>query len=168
LTIAIVTLSIVHMRPMGASIGVHSYQRQGDELFACLALTNAGAASLAVPVRFACQVDKISGSTNYLVDTPYTVFLQPRQHVIMSNALWRVRLPTDASAWKVNVQIRRMSGRERFADTLRHSGLMSYRTVSRLHGRPRKEADCQWLECGSGLLVVPGHSLEASTVTEDE
>jgi hypothetical protein len=45
---------------------------------------------------------------------------------------------------------------------------VNYRTLSRLHGRPKKEADYQWLECGSGLLEVPGHSSEGSTVTEDE
>jgi hypothetical protein len=120
-----------------------------------------------VPVRFACQVDSVSGFTNYLVDTRYTVFLQPRQHVILSNALWRVRVPADTSAWKVDVQIRQMSGRERFADALRQSGLMNVRVLSRLHGRPKKE-DYQWIECGSGLLEVPGHSPEGSTVTEDE
>jgi hypothetical protein len=163
-----VTFSFVRMRPMGASIAIHSYQHQGDELFACLVLTNTGAVSLAVPVRFGCQVDKVSGFTNYIVDTRYTVFLQPRQHVILSNALWRVRLPADTSAWKVNIQIRQMSGRERFVDALRQSGLMNYRTLSRLQGQPKKEADYQWLECGSDLLEVPAHYSEGSTVIEDE
>jgi hypothetical protein len=154
LILAAVTVSFVRVRSMGVSIGVHSYQRQGDELFACLVLTNTGAVFLAVPVRFACQVEKVSGFTNYLVDTRYTVFLEPRQHVILSNALWRVRLPADTSAWKVDVQVRQMSGRERFVNAVRQSGFVSPRMLSRLAGRPRKEADYQWGECGSSLLEV--------------
>jgi hypothetical protein len=168
LIIAAATLSIVRVRPMGASIGVHSYQRQNDELSACLALTNTGAVSLAVPLRFGCQVDGVSGFTNYLVGTPYRVFLQPRQHVIFSNALWRVRLPVDTSAWKVNVRVRRMSGRERFVDAIYQSGLATPRTLSRLAGQPRKEADYEWLECGSSLLQVPGTPLVHPELQKNE
>jgi hypothetical protein len=40
LTIAVVTLSIVRVRPMGASIGIHSYEKQAGEISACLRLTN--------------------------------------------------------------------------------------------------------------------------------
>jgi hypothetical protein len=168
LIIAGVTLSIFRVRAMGVSIGVHSYQRQGDELSACLVLTNTGAVSLAVPLRFGCQVDRVSGLTNYLVDTRYTVFLKPREDVILSNALWRVRLPADTSAWKVNVQIRQPSGRERFVNGLSQSGFSNHRILSRLAGRPRKDADYQWLECGTSWLEVPRHPSEESTIAEDE
>ena len=160
LIVAGVTLSVCRVRPMGVSIGVHSYQRQGDEVSASLVLTNTGAVSLAVPLRFACQADTVSGSTNYLVDTRYTIFLWPGQHAILSNALWRVRLPADTSTWKLNLRIRRMSGRERFVDALRQSDIVNPRMLSRLAGRPRKEADYQWLECESSLLKVPGIPLE--------
>ncbi len=168
LIIAGVTVSIFRVRPMGVSIGVHSYQRQGDELSACLVLTNTGAVSLAVPLRFGCQVDRVSGLTNYLTDTRYTVFLQPREDVILSNALWRVRLPADTSAWKVNVQIRQPSGRERFVNALSRSGFLNHRILSRLAGRPRKEAEYQWLGCGTSWLEVPRHPSEGSTIAEDE
>ncbi|MHC1766036.1 MAG: hypothetical protein AB9869_17335 [Verrucomicrobiia bacterium] len=154
LILSIVTLSFVSVRQMGASIGVHSYQREGDEVSACLALTNTGAVSLAVPLRFACQVHMVSGLTNYLVDTRYTVFLQPRDYVILSNALWRVRLPSDTRTWGVAVRVRQMSGRERFVDALRKSGLVEPRILSKLAAGPRKDSDYQWLECGSSLLKV--------------
>jgi hypothetical protein len=168
LIIAGVTLSIFRVRPMGASIGVHSYQRQGDELSACLVLTNTGAVSLAVLLRFGCQVDRVSGFTNYLMDTRYTVFLQPREDVILSNALWRVRLPADTRAWKVKVQIRQPSGRERFVNALHRSGFLNHRILSRLAGRPRKEADYQWLECGTSWLEVPRPPSAGSTIEQDE
>jgi hypothetical protein len=148
-----VTLAVSRVPPVGISIGVHSYQRQELDLSAFLALTNAGAVSLAVPLRFACQVDTVGGSTNYLVDTRYTVFLRPAQHVILSNALWSVRLPVDTRAWKVNMQIRQMTMRERFVEALRVSGFVNPRTLSKLAGRPREDADYQWLECGSSLLT---------------
>jgi len=150
------------------SVWVHSYQREGEELSASLLVTNTGAVSLAVPQRFECQVDRVSGCTNYLVDTRQTLFLRPRDYVILSNAIWRVRLPADTSAWMVNVRFRQMSGRERLVAALYRSGLMSPRTISRLAGPPKKEGDYQWLECGSGLLEVPRHFSEGSTVAEDE
>lgn len=159
--------SVFRVRPMGVSVGVHSYQRQGDEVSASLVLTNTGAVSLAVPLRFACQIDTVSGSTNHLVETRYTVFLQPRQHVILSNALCRVRLPADTSAWKVSVRIRPISGRERFVNTLRQFSFVNPRMLSRLAGPPRKEADYQWLECGSRLLEVPGTPFRASGIAEE-
>jgi hypothetical protein len=168
LIIAGVTVSIFRVRPMGVSISVHSYQRQGDELSACLVLTNTGAVSLAVPLWFACQVNRVSGFTNYLVHTRYTMFLQPREHVVLSNALWRVRLPADTSAWKVNVRIRQPSGRERFVNALSQSGFVNPRFLSRLAGRPRNEADYQWLECGSSLLEVPGTPLEYPELQKSE
>lgn len=148
------TLAVFRGGPMGVSVSVHRYERQGDEVCASLVLTNTGRVSLAVPLRFGCQVDRVSGFTNYLVETPYSVFLQPRQHVILSNELWRVRLPADTSAWRVNVRVRRLSGRERFVNALRQSGL-NPRMLSRLAGRPRKESDDRWLECQSSLLKVP-------------
>jgi hypothetical protein len=40
----------------------------------------------------------------------------------------------------LNVRFRQMSARERLVDTLRQSGLVNYRFLSRLHGRPSKEA----------------------------
>ena len=168
LTIAFVTLSIVRVRPMGASIGVHSYERRGDELSACLLLTNIGAASLAVPLRFSCQVQTVTGLTNYLMDTPYSVFLRPGDYVVLSNALWRVRLPADARAWKVSVQVRRMSGRERFLNAVRQSGFASPRMLSRLAGQPNKESDDQWIECGSSLLEVPGTPAGRAESHKDE
>lgn len=148
------TLAVFRGGPVGVAVGVHSYERQGDEVCASLVLTNTGGVSLAVPLQFGCEVDRASGFTNYLVKTPYSVFLQPRQHVILSNELWRVRLPADTSAWRVNVRVRRLSGRERFVNALRQSGL-NPRMLSRLAGRPRKEADDRWLECQSSLLKVP-------------
>jgi hypothetical protein len=146
-------------RSIGVSVGVHSYQRQGDGVYASLVLTNTGAVSVAVPLRFGCQVETASGFTNYIVETPYSVFLQPSQHAVLTNALWQVRLPADTSAWKVNVRIRHMSGRERFVNALRKSELVNSRILSRLAARPRKEADYQWLECGSSLLEVPSTPL---------
>lgn len=168
--IANVTLSVFQVRPMGVSVGVHSYQRQGDEVSASLVITNTGAVSLAVPLRFGCQVNRVGGLTNYIVVTSYTVFLRSRTHVILSNTLWRVRLPSDTSAWKVNVRVRKASGRERFVKALGQSGFVNPRMVSRLAGRPRKEADYQWLECGSSWLEVPSHRSEgsANAVPEDD
>jgi hypothetical protein len=164
LILAAVTVAFVRVRPMGVSIGVHSYQRQGDELFACLVLTNTGAVSLAVPLRFGCQVDRASGVTNYIVGTRHEVWLQPRQHVILSNALWLVSLPADMSAWRVNFRTRPMSGRERFVDALRQTGLVNYGSMGKLLGQPRKEADYQWLECESRLLEIPDTPLGVSGV----
>jgi hypothetical protein len=155
LIVAGVAWSVVRVRPLALSVDVHGYQRQGDELSALLVLTNTGAASLAVPLRFQCQVDKVSGSTNYLVETAYSVFLQPGQHVVLSNKLWLVRLPQDTRAWRVNVEIRQMSGRERLVGALNRSGFADHRPISKLSGRPRKEADYKWVECESGLLEVP-------------
>ena len=155
LILGAMTLSFTRVRPMGVSVGVHSYQRQGDELFACLVLTNTGAVSLAVPLRFGCQVDRVSGVTNYYVGTRHEAWLQPRQHVILSNALWLVRLPADMSAWRVSFRTRPMSGRERFVDALRQTGLVNYGTLGKLLGQPRKEADYQWLECESSVLELP-------------
>lgn len=160
LIVAGVTSSVFRGRPLALSVDVHGYQRQGDELSASLVLTNTGAASLAVPLRFQCRVDRVSGSTNYLVETAYSVFLQPGQHVVLSNKLWLVRLPGDTRAWRVNVGIRHMSGRERLVGALHRSGLVDHRTLSKLSGRPRKEADYKWVECESGLLEVPSTSPE--------
>ena len=158
--VASVTLSLFRVPPMGVSVGVHSYQRQGDELLACLVLTNTGAVSLAVPLRFGCHVSRVSGVTDYLVRTSHFVFLHPRQHVILSNALWLVRIPADIDAWKVSFRTRPMSGRERLVDALRQSGLVNYGTLGKLLGQPRKEADYQWLECESSLLKIPETPLE--------
>ena len=155
LIVAGVALSVFRVRPMGVSVGVHSYQPEGDEVSVSLVLTNTGAVSLAVPLRFGCQVERLGGFTNYLVETRYTVFLKPRQHVVLSNPLWRVRLPADTSAWKVNVRIRPMSGRERFVNALRQSSFVNPRTLSRIAGPPRKEADYQWLEFESCFLKLP-------------
>ena len=149
-----VTLAVSRVPTAGISIGVHSYQRQELDLSAFLVLTNTGAVALAVPLRFACQADTVGGSTNYLVETRYTVFLRPAQHVILSNALWSVRLPVDTRAWKVNMQIRQMTLRERFVEALRVSGFVNPRMLSKLAGRPREDADYQWLECRSSLLTV--------------
>jgi hypothetical protein len=167
LIIAGVTSSVVRVRPLALSVDVHGYQRQGHELSALLVLTNTGVASLAVPLRFQCQAERVSGSTNYLVETGHTVFLQPGQHVVLSNKLWLVRLPQDTRAWRVNVEIRQMSGRERLVGALHRSGFVDHRMLSKLGGRPRKEADYKWVECGSGLLEVPLHSSRASVLSEE-
>ena len=156
LTIAVVTLSIVRVRPMGASIGVHSYEKQAGEVSACLLLSNTGAASLAVPLRFSCRVETVSGLTNYLMETPYSVFLRTGDYVVLSNAAWRVRIPADSKTWKVSVQIRRMSVRERFVNAVRQSDVASPRMLSRLAGQPSKETDYPWIECESSLLEIPG------------
>ena len=108
LIVAAAILSGSRVQPMGISVSVDSYQREGEEWFASLLLTNTGAVSLAVPLRFECQVDRVSGCTNYLIQTPYSLFLRPRDYVILSNVLWRVRLPADTSAWRVNVRFRQM------------------------------------------------------------
>jgi hypothetical protein len=150
-----VALWVFRVRSIGVSIDVHSYERQQDAVSASLVLTNTGTVWVAVPLRFDCQVDSASGLTNYLIETPYSVFLRPRQHVILSNKLWQVRLPANASAWKVNLPIRRMSARERFVDAARQAGFLKPRMSSRFLGRPRKETDYQWLECESSLLKVP-------------
>jgi hypothetical protein len=76
--------------------------------------------------------------------------------MILSIAPMRVRLPEDTMTWKVNVRIRHPSGRERFIYALHKSDLVDPRMLSRLGGRPRRETDYRWLECGSGLLEVPG------------
>jgi hypothetical protein len=161
------TLAVFRGGPAGVSVGVYSYERQGDEVSASLVLTNIGRVSLAVPLKFGCQVDRVSGFTNYLVETPYSVFLQPRQYVILSNELWRVRLPADTSGWRVNVRVRRLSVRERFVNALRQAGL-NPRMLSRLAGRPRKEADDQWLECQSSLLKFPVPPLEGLELQNNE
>jgi hypothetical protein len=167
LILAVVTLSIVRVGSAGISIGVHSYQRQEHELSAFLVLTNTGTVSLTVPLRFTCQVDTVGGSTNYPMDTRYSVLLSPGQHAILSNVLMSVRLPVDTMSWKVNMRMRQMTMRERLVDHLFRTGLMSPRTISKLAGPPKNEADYQWIECGSGLLEVPRHSSEASAVAED-
>lgn len=163
--VAGVALSVFRSRPMGVSVGVHSYQRQGDEVSASLVLTNTGTVSVAVPLQFQCQVDNGSGFTNYVVKAPYSVFLQPRQHVILSNELWRIRIPADTRVWKVNIRIRRMSGRELFVDAVRKSGFVNPRSLSRLAGRPRKEADYEWLKCESSLMGVPNSSIYGERTT---
>ena len=53
-----------------------------------------------------------------------------------------------------------MSGRERFVDALRQSGLVNYSAAGKLLGQPRKEADYKWLECESSLLEIPETPLE--------
>lgn len=156
LIIAFATLSSVRQPPVKASIGVHSYDRHADGIAASLLMTNVGEASIAVPLRFSCHVQKVSGSTNYVVDTPYSVFLRPGDYVVLSNALSHVRLPADARAWMVTVQIRQMSRRERLVNAVRQSGVASPRMLSRLAGQPSKESDYQWIECGSSLLEIPG------------
>jgi hypothetical protein len=75
LIVAGVMWSDFRARSIGVSVGVHSYQRQGDELSASLVLTNTGAVSVIVPLRFECQVERVSGFTNYLVNTRYTIVL---------------------------------------------------------------------------------------------
>jgi hypothetical protein len=156
LIVAGVMWSGFRARSIGVSVGVHSYQRQGDELSASMVLTNTGAVSVKVPLRFECKVETVRGFTNYLVNTRYTIVLQPRQHMILSIAPMRVRLPEDTMTWKVNFRFRHPSGRERFIYALHKSGLVDPQMLSRLAGRPRKEADYRWFECGSGLLEVPG------------
>jgi hypothetical protein len=166
LIVAGVMWSDFRARSIGLAVGVHSYHRQGDGLSASLVLTNTGAVSVTVPLRFECQVEKDSGFTNYLVNTRYSIVLQPRQHMILSIAPMRVWLPEDTSAWQVNVRIRHQTARERFIYALHKTHLVDPRMVSRLAGRPRKEADYRWVECGSGLLEIPGTPFERPELQE--
>ena len=168
LIVAAVMWSGFQERSISVSVDVHSYQWKDDELFASLVLTNIGAVPVSVPLRFECQVEKVSGFTNYFANTRYKIVLQPRQHMILRIAPMRVQLPEDAITWKVSVRIRQSSGRERLIHAFHRSGLVNPRILSRLAGQPREEADYRWHECRSGLLEVPRRSSERSTVAEDE
>ena len=163
---------------MALSIRVHHYDRRAEGLFAFVALSNAGAAPLAVPERFECQVEMTSGFTNYIAgtrgtvflqpgpsgftnyisDTRYTVFLQPGQDVVLSLTNFAIQLPADTSNWTVNVRIRQPTRRERFVNTLMRCGVKNWRFLSRLSGPPRKDEEFQWQECRSrsfGVSLAP-------------
>ena len=155
---AVVAIVMLRARPMALSIRVQHYGRRAEGLFAFVALSNAGAAPLAVPERFECQVETTSGFTNYIADTRGTVFLQPRQDVVLSLTNYAIQLPADTSNWTVNVRIRQQTRRERFVNTLIRCGVKNWRFLSRLSGPPRKDEEFQWQECRSrsfGVSLAP-------------
>ena len=154
LIVAAVAIVMLRARPMALSIRVHHYDRRAEGLFAFVALSNAGAAPLAVPERFECQVEMTSGFTNYIADTRYTFFLQPRQDVVLSLTNHAIQLPADTSNWTVNVRIRHPTRRERFVNTLMRCGVRNWRFLSRLSGPPRKDEEFQWQECRSRSFAV--------------
>lgn len=150
---------VFRAQPTGMAIGVRGYRPTTNELHAFLLLTNTGAVSVAVPLRLECDVRGESGLTNYAVNTPYTIFLGPGAWTVLSNQLWVVPLPPDATAWRVKAKFRRMSTRERLAEAVRQSGVVNIRTLSRVLGRPGDEADFDWHECDSGWLNGPPRDL---------
>ena len=154
---AAVAIVMLRARPMALSIRVHHYDRRAEGLFAFVALSNAGAAPLAVPERFECQVEMTSGFTNYIAETRYaryTLFLQPRQDVVLSLTNFAIQLPADTSNWTVNVRIRQQTRREQFVNTLMRCGVKNWRFLSRLSGPPRKDEEFQWQECRSRSFAV--------------
>jgi hypothetical protein len=153
--ITAVTMHMFRARPMAVSIRVHKYLRQAERLCAFVAISNAAAAPVAVPLRFHCQVERAGSSTNYVADTRYTIFLQPREDAVLSRTNYAVALPPDTGTWKVRVQIRRQTSRELLVNALYWCGVRDSAFLSRLSGRPRKDEKLKWTECWSSSFEVP-------------
>lgn len=166
--VTVVLVPFSRVRSAGISIGVDTYKRDAEQVTAALVLTNTGDVSLAVPLRFGCEVKTASDTTNYFVNTRYSVFLHPAQYVVLSNKLWCIGLPADTSAWKINMRIRHMSRRERLSDALRRTGSVNPRLLSRLAGRPGKQTNYRWFDVESGWLEAPVHNLNKPLIAEDE
>ena len=141
-------------RTIALSMGVASYVRQTGDLLAYITLTNHGNVSIAVPLRYRCEVESAGGSTNYTADTRYTIFLQPEQMVVFSRTNYAVPLPPDTKTWTLKLQVRQQTRRELLIHALRRWGVVKPRVLSRLSGPPKKDETFPWTECQSGPFEV--------------
>lgn len=139
------------------TVGVHSYEVQGDMPHAFLMLSNAGTAHLAVPLRLECQVDQGDASTNYLVETPYTVFLRPGELAELTHKVYAIPLPRGAQVWRLKTKVREQTAREQCVNTLSLLRIGDQRTLSRLLGSPSKAPKFHWKECLIGPLSLPSN-----------
>ncbi len=135
--------------------GVHRYEVQGDITRAFLVISNVGTAYLAVPLRIECQVDGTNVSTNYLAETPYTIFLRPGESTALTHPVYAIPLPRDTRVWKMKTRVREQTRRERWVNALNLWGIGDRRFLSRLLGSPKKTTEFQWKECSSGTLSFP-------------
>lgn len=140
------------------SVGVSHYIRQTNGLLAHLALTNRGSVSIAVPLRYRCEVESADGSTNYTADARYTIYLEPGRAIALSQRKCAVPLPPDTKAWTVRLRVREQTRKESLIFALQHWRVVSPRILSKLSGPPKKDETFQWTECQSATFGVSlGH-----------
>ncbi|MCP5518994.1 MAG: hypothetical protein H7A45_17260 [Verrucomicrobiales bacterium] len=141
-------------RRIALSVGVANYVRQTSGLFASLTLTNQGNVSIVAPLRYRCEVESESGSTNFTADTRYTIVLQPGQPV----ALWRtnfwVPLPAETRQWRLKLQVRQETRRESVIHSLGRWGIATWRRLSKLSGPPKSAETFEWTDVQSGPFEV--------------
>jgi hypothetical protein len=156
LSVLAVSIYRLRARTIALSVGVASYVRQTGGLHAYIALTNRGNVSIAVPLRYRCEVDGAGRTTNYTVDTRYTIVLQPEQMVVFSRTNYAVPLPPDTRKWTLKLQVRQQTRREALIHALHRWGVVERpQLLSRLGGPPVKDEAFQWTDCQSGSFEVP-------------
>ncbi|HEY5910240.1 MAG TPA: hypothetical protein VJA21_06505 [Verrucomicrobiae bacterium] len=140
---------------IAVSMGVASYARRTGDLLAYITLTNRGNVSIAVPLRYRCEVENAGGWTNYTADTRHTIFLQPEQMVVFSRTNYAVPLPPDTRIWTLKLQVRQQTRKESLIHALQRWGVVKPRVLSRLFGPPEKDEAFRWTDCQSGSFEVP-------------
>ena len=149
-----VSIFALRARTVVVSMGVANYVQQTSGLFAYMTLTNRGNVSVAVPLRYQCEVESEGGSTNYTADTRYTIFLEPAQMVVLTRTNYAIPLPPDTKTWTLKLQVRQQTRGELLIHALRRWGVVKPRVLSRLSGPPKKDETFPWTECQSGPFEV--------------
>lgn len=147
----LLTVSIVALRTrmVAVSMGVANYVQQPGGLLAYMTLTNHGNVTVAVPLRYRCEVETKSGPTNYTTDTRYTFFLQPAQTIELTHTNYAIPLPTDTKTWTLKLKVRQQTSREALINALYRWGIGTPRMLSRLSGPPEKDEAFRWTVCQS-------------------
>jgi len=149
-----VSIFALRARTVVVSMGVANYVQQTSGLFAYMTLTNRGNVSVAVPLRYRCEVESEGGSTNYTADTRYTIFLQPAQMVVLTRTNYAIPLPPDTKTWTLKLQVRQQTRKESLMHALRRWGIVPPRMLSRLSGPPERDETFRWTVCQSGSFEV--------------
>jgi hypothetical protein len=149
-----VSIFALRARTVLVSIGVANYVQQTNGLFAYMTLTNHGNVTVAVPLRYWCEVVREGGSTNYTADTRYTIFLQPAQMTLLTHTNFAIPLPPDTRTWTVELQVRQQTRKESLINTLYGWGVVTPRMLSKLSRPPGKDETFRWTVCHSGSFEV--------------
>jgi hypothetical protein len=149
-----VSIFALRARTVVVAMGVANYVQQTNGLFAYMTLTNRGNFTVAVPLRYRCEVEREGGSTNYTADTRYTIFLQPAQMVVLTNTNYAIPLPTDTKTWTLKLNVRQQTSKESLINALYRWGVGTPRMLSRLSGPPKKDEAFRWTVCQSDSFEV--------------
>lgn len=149
-----VSIVALRTRTVVVSIGVANYVQQPGGLLAYMTLANRGNVTVAVPLRYRCEVETKSGSTNYTADTRYTIFLQPAQTIELTHSNYAIPLPTDTKTWTLKLKVRQQTSKESLINALYRWGVGTPRMLSKLSGPPEKDEAFRWTVCQSDSFEV--------------